>query len=160
MREKRKRPSPIAEIITSGVRLPKLAGRMKQWHLLARWEAIVGEAIAAHARPDRCFGGTLFVRVNGHAWMQELSFVRPQMLERLQREFPRLKLTNIRLEAGELPPLPSKGKAFPGRTTMKLDDDERQFIDRAVERIADDALRDLARQAMTKGFLRKRTPPL
>lgn len=156
MREKRKCPAAIAEIITAGVRLPKLAGQMKRWRILAKWEAIVGEAVAGHARPARWAGGTLVVRVDGHAWLQELSFVRPQMLARIQQEFPDLKISAIRLEAGELPPLPAGGSVPAARRNdVPLGEDEREFIDRAVERIADDALRDAARRAMTKGFQRR-----
>lgn len=156
MREKRKQPAAIADVIAGGCRLPKFPRRMLQWRFLTRWESIVGAPIARHARPDRWQGRTLIVRVDGAAWMQELSFMRPQMLSRLAEAFPDIRITDIRLEAGELPPLPpSAVSSAPAREEAPLGDDEREFIDRAVCRIGDDAVRDAARSAMTRGFQRR-----
>lgn len=153
MREKRTKPAAIAEVIASGIRLPALPRRIREWRLLSRWESIVGEAVARHARPDRWKGRTLIVRVDGAAWMQELSFMRPQMLSRIAEAFPDLCIAAIRLEAGELPPLPPSSSAkAPRSEEAPLPDDARELIDRAVRRIGDDAVRDAARRAMTRGF--------
>jgi predicted nucleic acid-binding Zn ribbon protein len=46
------------------------------------WADIVGEAVAAHARPRSLRNGTLVVDVDDPAWASELRFLGPQILDR------------------------------------------------------------------------------
>ena len=154
MREKRKYPVPIAEAFAKTRGTSAIRAKMKDWRLWDRWEELAGQAVAAHARPARWQGKILIVRVEHPSWMQELSFLKPQLTERLKREFPACGIREIRFELGELPPLPAR-LAKPERQSSKpLSDDDREFIDRSVERIGDDELRETARRAMTRGFER------
>ncbi len=45
-----------------------------------RWTDIVGEGVAAHARPRSLRNGTLVVAVDDPAWASELRFLGPQIL--------------------------------------------------------------------------------
>ena len=47
------------------------------------WEEVVGERIARKARPRDLRGKTLFVDVDGSAWIHELSFLRQDILKKL-----------------------------------------------------------------------------
>jgi len=52
---------------------------------LLGWEEVVGRRIAGRARPREMRGKTLFVEVDGSAWIQELTFLREEILEKLNR---------------------------------------------------------------------------
>lgn len=50
---------------------------------LLGWDEIVGEKIGARARPFEIRGKTLFVQVDGSAWMHELTFLKEDIRKRL-----------------------------------------------------------------------------
>ena len=157
MREKRDRPVALADVLAASRGTAALRSRMKEWRLLDRWQELFGDSIAAHARPARWEKGTLVVRVEHSGWMQELSFLKHRMTERLQQEFPASGITAIRFELGELPPLPRRLERQLPAPTAPLSDDERRFVEQATDRIADAGVKDAARRAMGRGLARRRT---
>ena len=56
--------------------------------LEAAWPALVGREMARRTRPRAWSEGTLHIDVSTHAWVQELSFHREELLGRIQRLFP------------------------------------------------------------------------
>jgi predicted nucleic acid-binding Zn ribbon protein len=50
--------------------------------VFAGWNDIVGDAVAAHARPVSLVRGVLRVAVDQPAWATELRFIGPQLLQR------------------------------------------------------------------------------
>lgn len=55
---------------------------VREHRLVLEWKAIVGERVARRTWPDGLRKGVLWVRVANSAWMQELAFLRPAMVER------------------------------------------------------------------------------
>ncbi len=51
--------------------------------VLARWAEIVGEAIAAHARPTSLEAGTLTVAVDDTAWASQIRWLERKILDQL-----------------------------------------------------------------------------
>lgn len=49
------------------------------------WQAIVGDAIAAHATPAALQNGTLQIRVNSHTWLAELRREQRHLLANINR---------------------------------------------------------------------------
>jgi predicted nucleic acid-binding Zn ribbon protein len=67
--------------------LPRVLGQLSRGtgnarHLLPLWPQLVGQNIAARARPVRLEGGQLWIAVEGPAWEAELSRHAPVLLER------------------------------------------------------------------------------
>ena len=88
--------------------------------------------------------------------MQELTFLKPRLLEKIQSAIAGPKIMEIRFELGELP------EAFQDSTredtTAKpktLTNDQKEFIERAAEQIGDDEIREAARRAMSKDFFNR-----
>lgn len=54
--------------------------------VFARWEQLVGEEIASHARPRSLRDGVLVVDVDEPAWAAQLGFLSSQILSNLQAE--------------------------------------------------------------------------
>ena len=55
-------------------------------HLLDQWDVIVGERIAGKSEAKKIRDGSLIVEVENSMWMQELSFMKEDLLHRI-REF-------------------------------------------------------------------------
>lgn len=89
----------------------------RQWEfiLLARaWGDVVGERAAAHTLPAWIKKDVLFAYVDGSSWMQELTFMKPQILQQLKSHVRSVVIKDIKwlqqpletapLPAQELPP--------------------------------------------------------
>ena len=68
--------------------------------LEAAWPALVGREMARRTRPRAWSEGTLHIDVSTHAWVQELSFHREELLGRIQRLFP-WQLERLHLSVAE-----------------------------------------------------------
>ena len=56
---------PLSEGLDQVVRSLRGAGAQATYTLFGRWQAVVGEAIAAHAKPVKIEHGRLLVQVDG-----------------------------------------------------------------------------------------------
>lgn len=145
----------IAEILGANSKRLKLRGMGPIFHIGKRWHAIVGDTIALHSHPLKFAGQTLFLIVDHSSWVQELSFLKHQMIEKIRAEFPELRIKDIRFQPGEIPKICKKYESL-GQAEKKLSDDEVEFIERAALQIADSDTRELARKSMSKAFSRVR----
>jgi hypothetical protein len=59
-----------------------LAEDVREHRIVTEWPAIVGARVAARTRPDGLARGVLWVRVVNSAWLQELSFVKVEIVMR------------------------------------------------------------------------------
>jgi len=82
MKRKRTQPISLADVLGGASRRIGFGNKLKHMKLMARWEKITGKSIAAHARPARLRGKTLIVRVDQPTWMQELTYLKHEIMER------------------------------------------------------------------------------
>ncbi len=66
----------------------------------AAWPALVGKEMAKRTRPCSWSSQTLHIEVSSHAWVQELSFHREELLSKIQKTFP-WTLTRLHLSVAE-----------------------------------------------------------
>lgn len=59
--------------------------KVREYAALSQWPHIVGEKIAQKAHPVGVEGGKLFVLVESASWRNELTFMKPEIIERLNR---------------------------------------------------------------------------
>jgi predicted nucleic acid-binding Zn ribbon protein len=63
------------------------------------WDAVVGEAIAAAARPVAEHDGVLTVHCEAAVWAQELDLMAPELLARLNASLGEQRLHKLRCRA-------------------------------------------------------------
>jgi predicted nucleic acid-binding Zn ribbon protein len=63
-----------------------LSREMSGWRAVEAWPRLVGPRIARHARAVAFRDGTLQVEVEGSAWMQELGYLRRELVQRINQE--------------------------------------------------------------------------
>ncbi len=83
MRARQTRPRRVAETLQRLLQRIDPDRRLRAYEVWTFWEEEVGETIAARAEPAGFRRGVLSVRVNGHAWMQELQFMKETIREKL-----------------------------------------------------------------------------
>lgn len=156
MREKRKAPVQIAKILTGQARRLKISEGMITYKIWDRWHEIAGDVISLHARPARWQKNALIVRVENSSWLQELSFLKANIVEKIRALCPEIKLAEIRFELGELPTPPPSAKKQTPISLKKLKKEEVDFIERAAGEIDDEVIQEAAKRAMIRGFERGR----
>lgn len=70
--------------------------KRKQYSLFAQWEGIVGATIAKQAFPERWLKNTLVVGVKDSCWLQELRMMENEIVEKIRRAQPEVKIQEIR----------------------------------------------------------------
>lgn len=69
--------------------------------LRRQWPDIVGEPIATHTRPDQIRFKKLHVYVHNSVWLQQLTFLKPVLLEKVNGMAGETLVTEIVLRIGE-----------------------------------------------------------
>jgi predicted nucleic acid-binding Zn ribbon protein len=68
----------------------------------AAWQAAVGDALARFSLPGRIRRGVLEVTVANSMVIQELTFQKQDILNKLQAEFPDARLRDLKFRVGAL----------------------------------------------------------
>jgi predicted nucleic acid-binding Zn ribbon protein len=84
MADKKTKPTPLAEALTSYFKQAGLTKRVQQAGIIEEWAQLVGPQIAAVTSPESVTpDGVLRVRVATAPWANELSLMAPRILARL-----------------------------------------------------------------------------
>ena len=89
----------IGDVLPSVLRNLGLEKRFSERHLVEKWAGVVGPELAERARATRYEKGTLFVRVDHGAWMQELHFIEKDLVRKLRAACPDVELVRIKFSA-------------------------------------------------------------
>ncbi len=97
MSGKKRKPEPIGDVVQSWIDKSGIATRIGQASVVPEWENLVGPQISAVTAPTSVSAdGTLWVQVTTHAWMNELSLMKPQLLKALNGRPGGAKIRDIR----------------------------------------------------------------
>lgn len=132
-----------------------LASRLKEYRVLGRWDRAVGAVIARHARPQTIRGKRLAVVVDSSAWMQQLSLLKPEIIEKLNRALGEEAVETITLRIGEID-LPAAPGREPRPPDASLDAAEQRKVEEYVAVIADPEVRESFRRMIEKDLLTKK----
>lgn len=80
-----------------------LESRMLELRLQRHWRDIVGEPTASHTWPAQIRFKKLYLIVRNSVWLQQLTFLKPTLLTKLQAESGTGSVTDIAFRVGEIP---------------------------------------------------------
>lgn len=83
MHDEWKRPERVRGILDRVVKSLDLERGLREHRAVSCWPEVVGERVARSARAVAIRKGTLFVEVESSAWMHQLVFLKPTVIERL-----------------------------------------------------------------------------
>jgi len=114
------------------------------------WIKAVGPSIAAHSQAVSIKRNILFVKVTSPLWMQQLHFLKGEILERLKDLLNGPPLRDIRFSVGNIP---TPSKTVPPLTVLPQDllrERDKNIIAHSLAAIADPELRDIVKRVMIK----------
>jgi hypothetical protein len=82
-RTRRKQVTSAADAIAGLLEGYHVAEEVRARRLVTEWPAVVGSRFAARTWPEDVRDRVLWVRVSNHSWMQELSFAKAKLIERI-----------------------------------------------------------------------------
>lgn len=135
----------VADVIKNLAPRLGLETRLLELHLQQQWGHIVGSQIAAHARPGRIRFKKLYVIVSSSVWVQQLTFLKPTLIQRLNEAFGGQAITDLIVRVGDLSESPKEktrqgdGDATTGWVVPSAE--QLQEAARKVSTIQDDELR-------------------
>ena len=85
-RRKKSEVSPLGAAVVPVLRQIGAGQRNVHPEIWARWTSIVGERVARRAVPKSIRGRLLIVGVASSSWLQELTYLKPTLLDRFAEE--------------------------------------------------------------------------
>jgi len=117
--------------------------------LNADWRRLVGPAVARHTAPADLRDRTLQVAVDSPVWMQQLSFLRNELL----RNLGPYGVDRLTFRLGRVRPA-GRAAPAPASPPRPLSPEDRRFIDRCVEELRDPDLKKTLRKTLGAALAR------
>jgi predicted nucleic acid-binding Zn ribbon protein len=141
-RKKMPRPLAVGDLLAAvfcDTPTEKRLGEGKIWLV---WDAAVGKQIAAKAQPASFRDGTLTVAVASAPWMHQLSFLKKQLMEKINELLGGEVVREIYLKAGQ--PQPLSHQARPRKKQARcLTEEETRRIGEQTASVSDPELREV-----------------
>jgi predicted nucleic acid-binding Zn ribbon protein len=148
-RVKMPRPMAVSDLLAAAFHGKPAERRLEEGKIWLAWDAAVGRQIAGKARPVGFRDGILTVAVASAPWMQQLTFLKRGMIERLNERLGRDLVQEIYLKAGrpETPPAAAK-QPLPNPRPLLPEEQERIAVQTGS--ICDPELRESFRNLLIR----------
>jgi predicted nucleic acid-binding Zn ribbon protein len=135
-----RRPAAVADLLSAILRGTPAEKRLHEGRIWVVWESAVGSRIASHAAPAAFRDGTLTLAVDSAPWMQQLTYLKKELIAKVNGELGEEMVKDIYMKAGKVATATpaEKPKAAKRR---ELTDVERSWIAEQAASVTDPDLR-------------------
>jgi hypothetical protein len=159
MRNKRKNLQHFGEAL-SGSNRGGLTRKLRRYEPWRCWTDIVGPSLAQHTSPAGWRGATLVINVEHSAWMQELQFMKRDLIAKINETCPNTKLKDIRFQIGKIEGSVQQDTAGNTHTLPALGESEKDFARDTARPVTDDETRETIRRLIEKDLSLKKNKRL
>lgn len=149
----------IGDILQPALKKRGVPVQFEDKHLRGLWQKAVGPSVAAHSRPENRKKDTLVVKVSSSVWMQQLNFLKEEIIEKMNNVLGDEPIKKIRFHIGEISAhVPAKGEPEllkPGRPSL-LKERDKKMIEESTASLKDPELREILKRVMLKEITRRR----
>ena len=138
----------LGEILDKSLKRLDLSPRLDEYGVWPIWNDIVGATIARNAQPEKIRNGTLFVKVSGATWMQELQYMKEMISQKLNQSLRREVVKNIFFFVGKLDAEAVKSKSQ-GSSPSPPAPPQLNFAEEHLRSIKDPEIRQALRRLFT-----------
>lgn len=92
----RRHAKPIRESILKLFKSLGMKERFEENLAIAFWDATVGKDISRHTDPQKVVDRILFVKVDDGAWRNELSYLKNELIEKLNQQIGKKAIEEIK----------------------------------------------------------------
>ena len=146
-----KKPQPIHSILEQTLKGLDLDGPMRSYSVWGAWKEIVGEPVALQTQPRSIRNRILLIDVSHSTWMQQLQFLKPALLEKINAFLGKPLIEDIRFRLGKItPPPPPSPSEEPKLKEGGLDQATIKRIEQLVENMTDAEVKKGFRELLIK----------
>ena len=142
---------PIGSILESTLKGLEVDSQLKAYSIWGAWREIVGEAVADQTQPRSIRNRILFMDVSHPTWIQQLQFLKPKLLEKINAFVGEPLLQDIRFRMGKITPPLSPPAEDDRWHEEKLDEETVHHIESVLQKIGDSDVRKSLRDVLIKG---------
>lgn len=103
MKKKRSQtPEHIDSILGRVFASLNIGMKVKQYRIWEVWDSVVGEAIARQTEPQQVKNMILWITVSSSTWMQQLEFMKHQIVRKLNERIGEEVIKEIRFRIGTI----------------------------------------------------------
>ena len=146
-----KKPQLLHSILEDTLRALEIDAQLKTYSILGAWGEIVGESVAEHSQPRSIRNRILFLDVSHSTWMQQLQFLKPTLLEKVNNFLGEPLIQDIRFKLGKISRTLSAPAKTPSSEDEKLDKATMNRIESLLQQIDDKEVRRSLREVLAKG---------
>lgn len=157
-RTRKLRLEHLGGILKESLKKNRIAVILEDRKLRDLWDKAAGPQIAAQTRPESIKRGVLYIKVFSPVWLQELGYLREELLAKIVSSSGDTAVKNIHFSLGERA---AAGRPARGMETIPLDlrylrDRDRKMIQECLPAVADPELREIVRRTMIREITRRR----
>jgi len=89
--------TPLGEVLAGVVRSMGLESRLQERRVVEDWPELAGPDLSRFSRALRVQRGVLYLKVESSAWGQELQFLKPMIVERVNERYGSRLIHDIRI---------------------------------------------------------------
>jgi predicted nucleic acid-binding Zn ribbon protein len=104
--QKKQEPVHIRSIISDVLKKYSQTKQSNIFQICEIWESAVGTTIANDSRPWKIKGEVLEVHVSGPSWLQQLNYMRNDIIQKLNEHLGQQVIKKIRFSVAHLPNKP------------------------------------------------------
>ena len=146
-----KKPQLLRSVLEKTLKTLEIDVPLKTYTILGAWNEIVGESVAVHSQPRSIRNRILFIDVSHPTWMQQLQFLKPTLLEKVNTFLGEPLIQDIRFKLGKISPTIPAPPKTPSLKDEKLDKATLNRIESIVQKIDDKDLRKGVRDVLMRG---------
>lgn len=150
-------PSPVGEVIARSFAGTAVGARLSESRIWLVWESAVGDRIARVAHPRRFSNGTLTVGVTNSPWLQQLRFLKQEIMDAVNDRLGTQLVTDLYFTTGQKERPSTRETVDRQRepASHPLSPDDQRFIDTLVSAIDDPDL-SAAFRRLLEAYRRRR----
>jgi predicted nucleic acid-binding Zn ribbon protein len=148
-------PAALADLLREILRSKPAGKRLREGKIWDVWEEAVGKQIASRARPVKVSDGLLTVAVATSPWMQQLTFLKREICDKINILAGEELVRDLYLKAGKVET--ERREKPPKMKSRRLTADEDAFVTREASAVADPEVREALRRLMSR-YMANRLP--
>ncbi len=146
-----KRLQPIRSVLETTLKSLEIDVPLKSYSILGAWNEIAGTTVAAHSQPRSIRNHILFIDVTHSTWMQQLQFLKPTLLEKVNAFLGETLIQDIRFKVGKVLPRTPSSSSKDLRGQEDLGEETLKRIEEIIQKIEDREVRRALKDVLMKG---------
>ena len=149
---------PIGDILQKALKKRQLTLPKKDLRIMESWSKSVGPLIVSQTAVDRFNHGVLYIKVSNSVWMQQLQFMKEEIIERLNGALGKDAVKSILFSVGHITVQSHANITMSQNRTdsLHLSENEMRTIEQYTSSVKDTELSEILKRVMMKDLQRRK----